>query len=89
MSQLVTFPIRTQNTLDLLFSTHPDSFLSCYPAPRLSDRDAVLATIQIPNPLLKKAPQTVYLYKLADWDTIKVKLSNLYHTNFELNQSSF
>ena len=63
MSQLVTFPTRAQNTLDLLFTTHPDSFLSCYPAPGLNDYDAVLATFQIPNPMIKKAPRTVYLYK--------------------------
>ena len=56
MSQPVTFPTRVQNTLDLLFTTHPDSFLSCYPVPGLSDHDAVLATLQIPNPMIKKAP---------------------------------
>lgn len=88
MSHLVTFPTRAQITLDLLFTTHPDSFLSCYPAPGLSDYDAVLATFQIPNPMIKKAPQTIYLYKLADWDTIRDKLWNLSHTYFELNRSS-
>jgi len=49
MSQLVTFPTRAQNMLDLLFTTHPDSVLSCYLHPGLSDHDAVLATIQTPN----------------------------------------
>ena len=80
MSQLVTFLTKPQNTLDLLFTTHPDSFLSCYPAPGLSDHDTVLATFQIPNPMIKKAPRTIYLYKLANWDTIRDKLSNLSHT---------
>ena len=83
MSQLVKFPIRAQNTLDLLFTTHPDSFLSCCPASGLSDHDAELATIQ-----LKKAPRTVYLYKLADWYTVTEKLLNLSHTYFELKQLS-
>jgi len=73
MSQL---PTRVQNTLDLLFTTHPDSILSCYPVPGLiiSDHDSVLATIQTPNCRTKKPPQTIYLYKSADWDTIKEEL---------------
>jgi len=66
MSQLVKFPIRAQNTLDQLFTTHPDSFLSYYPAPALSDHDAELATIQIPNPLLKKLPE---LFIFTNWQT--------------------
>ena len=88
MSQLVTFPTRAQNTLDLLFTTHPDSILSCYPAPGLSDHDAVLATIKTPNCRAKKPPRTIYLYKSADWDTIKEDLCNLSHTFFELNNQS-
>ena len=54
MSQLVNFPTRAHNTLNLLFITHPDSVLSCHPAPGLSDHDAVLATIQTSKHMLKK-----------------------------------
>ena len=39
MSQLVTFPTRAHNTLDLLFTNHPDSVLPCHPVPGLSDHD--------------------------------------------------
>ena len=58
------------------------------PAPGLSDHDAVLATIQIPYHISKKPSRTIYLYKLADWDTIREKLCNLSHTYFELNRMS-
>ena len=57
ISQLVTFPTRAHNTLDLLFTTHPDSVLSCHPAPGLSDHDAVLATIQIPYHIRRNLPE--------------------------------
>ena len=50
MSQLVTFPTRTK----ILFTTHPDTILSCYPAP--SDHDGILATIKTPNRMTKKPP---------------------------------
>ena len=72
----------------MLFTTHPDSILSCYPAPGLSDHEAVLATIQTPNYVIKKPPRTIYLYKFADWNAIKEELCNLSHTYFELNRQS-
>jgi len=45
LSQLVTFPTRVQNTLDLCFTTHPNIVTSCEPLPGLSDHDAVLVSI--------------------------------------------
>ena len=41
MSQLVTFPTRGNDTLDLCFTTHPDFVLSCEPVPGFSDHDAL------------------------------------------------
>jgi len=37
LSQLFSFTTRGNNTLDLCFTTHPDSVLSCEPAPGFSD----------------------------------------------------
>jgi len=36
------FSNKSSFSLDLLCATHPDSVLSCYPLPGLSDHDAVL-----------------------------------------------
>ena len=88
MSQLVTFPTRRNNTLDLCFTTHPDSVLSCEPVPGFSDHDAVILSIQTPTRMIKQHPRTIYLYKSADWDTIREKLSELSHIYFELNNST-
>ena len=88
LSQLVTFPIRAQNVLDLCFTTNPNSVISCEPLPGLSDHDAVLVSIKIPKRVIKQHPRTVYLYKLADWEKIREELSDLSHDYFEINQAS-
>jgi len=77
MSQLVTFPTRGNNTLDLCFCTHPDSVSSCGPIPGFSDHDAVLLSICTPRRIVKQNPRTIYLYKLADWNKIREELSEL------------
>ena len=80
MHQIVTFPTRAQNILDLCFVSHPDMILTCKPVPGLSDHDAVLITFQTCIPKIKQNPRIVYLYKLADWDKIREELSNLTDT---------
>jgi len=61
LPQLVTFPTRAQNVLDLCFTTNPNSVTSCEPIPGLIDHDAVLITIKTPKRLIKQHPRTVYL----------------------------
>ena len=46
MLQVVTFPTRAQNILDLCFVSHPNMILACEPVPGLSDHDAVLIIFQ-------------------------------------------
>ena len=57
MSQLVTFPTRGNNTLDLYFTTHPDSVLSCEPVPSVSDHDAVILSVQTPTRMIYNIPK--------------------------------
>ena len=49
LDQLVTFPTRGMNILDLFLTTHPSIVLTCKPSPGLSDHDAVLIKL---SPLL-------------------------------------
>ena len=88
MSQLVTFPTRGNNILDLCFCTHPDSVLSCEPIPGFNDHDAITLSIQTTRQVMKQHPRTIYLYRSADWDKIREKLSELSHDYFELNSNS-
>ena len=46
MFQMVTFPTRAQNILDLCFTTHTDTVLTCEQTPGLSDHDALLINFQ-------------------------------------------
>lgn len=87
MYQVVTFPTRAQNILDLCFVSHPDMITACEPVPGLSDHDTVLITFQSCTPKIKQNSRIVYLYKLADWDKIREELSNLTDTYFDLNQT--
>ena len=79
MSQLVTFPTRGNNILDLCPCTHPDSVLSCEPIPGFSDHDAITLSIQTTRQAMKQHRRTIYLYRSADWDKIRGKLSELSH----------
>ena len=88
MFQMVTFPTRAQNILDLYFTTHPNTVLTCEPTPGLSDHDAVLINFQTLLHVLKQNPQKIYLYKKADWDKIRKKLSNISDVYFNLHSTS-
>ena len=56
MFQIVTFPTRAQNILDLCFTTHPDTVQTCKPARGLSDYDAVLINFQTLLHVIKQNP---------------------------------
>ena len=71
MFQIVTFPTRAQNILDLCFTTHPDTVQTCKPAPGLSNHDVVLINFQTLLYVIKQNPQKIYLYKKANWYTIR------------------
>ena len=88
MSQLVTFPTRGINILDLWLCTHPDSVLSCEPISGFSDHDAIILSIQTTRQVIKQHPRTVYLYRSANWDKIREELAELSHVYFELNNNS-
>ena len=88
MFQTVTFPTRAQNILDLCFTTHPNTVLSCEPVPGLSDHDAVLINLQTLLYVIKQNPRKIHLYKQADWEKIREKLSNTSDLYFDLNSTS-
>jgi len=47
MQQVVTFPTRGSNILDLCFTTDPDLVQSCQPFPGISDHDIVLLKFEL------------------------------------------
>jgi len=59
MVQMVHFPTRAQNILDLCFIIHPDTVLLCEPTSGLSDRDADFVTFQTGLEVLKQMPRKI------------------------------
>jgi len=86
--QVVTFPTREQNILDLRFTTHPDLVLDCKPAPGFSDHNTVIIKFKAYALFKKQIPREIYLYNCADWDAIKERLSTLTDEYFNLNSGS-
>ena len=60
LEQLVHFPTREKNTLDLIITSLPTQFLDMQSPDRLSDHDIVSGTLKIVIPPIKK-PRRKYI----------------------------
>ena len=71
MSQLVTFPTRNNNTLDVFATNKPDCVTICEPLSGVSDHDIIhvraITTIKYPKPSQRK----VHLWNKANFELIK------------------
>ena len=56
--------------------------------PSLSDHDTVIINFQTLLHVIKQNPQKIYLYKKADWDNVKEKLSNISDVYFTMSPHS-
>ena len=63
LEQLVHFPTREKNTLDLIITSLPSQFLDIQSPDRLIDHDIVSGTLKIVNPQIKKPRRKVYRYQ--------------------------
>ena len=93
LEQMVQCPTRGDNTLDLLFTTHPSLVEKIKPLPPIgkSDHDIVLCDTDI-RPTRSKSPRRkVILWKNADVNKIKTELQsfgsdfNKQHTDKDIN----
>jgi len=84
LEQIVDFPTRKDNTLDLIFTSHPSFKQRCKPLPSIgnSDHDIVLLDIKPPKP--KPARRKIYLWKKAD--IFKTKQDLQEYANHFLNK---
>ena len=70
LEQLVHFPTREKNTLDLLLTSLPGQFQDIYSPDKLSDHDIVAGTLQVVIPPIKKPRRKVYLYQKGDYESM-------------------
>ena len=59
LEQLVHFPTRERNTLDLIITSLPGQFVDIYSPDRLSDHDIVSGTLKVVIPPLKTQEEGV------------------------------
>ena len=71
LEQMVHFPTREKNTLDLILTTLPGQFQEVHSPDKLSDHDIVSGTLKIFIPLIKKPRRKVYLYQKGDYESMR------------------
>ena len=72
LEQMVHFPTREKNILDLILTTLPGQFQDVHSLDKLSDHDIVSGTLNIVIPQIKKKPRRkVYLYQNGDYESMR------------------
>ena len=71
LEQMVHFPTREKNTLDLILTTLPGQFKDVHSPDKLSDHDIVSGTLKIFIPPIKKPRRKVYLYQKGDYKSMR------------------
>ena len=84
LEQIVDFPTRKENTLDLILTSHPSFKLRCKSLPSIgnSDHDIVLLDIACKPLKPKPVKRKIYLWKKADIYKIKEDLET-FKTSFK------
>ena len=72
LEQLVHFPTRERNTLDLIITSLPGQFVDIHSPDRLSDHAIFSGTLKvvIPHPI-KKPKRKVYRYQKGDYESMR------------------
>ena len=73
LEQLVNFPTRERNTLDLILTSLPGQFVDIHSPDKLSDHDIVSGTLKIAIPPIKKPRRKVYRYQKGDYESIRAE----------------
>ena len=71
LEQLVHFPTREENTLDLLLISLPGQFQDIHSPDKLSNHDIVAGTLKVVIHPIKKPPRKVYLYQKGDYESMR------------------
>ena len=71
LEQMLHFPTREKNILDLILNTLPGQFQDVHSTDKLSDHDIVSGTLKIFIPPIKKPRRMVYLYQKGDYESMR------------------
>ena len=73
LEQVVHFPTRGQNTLDLIITTLPGQFIDIHSSDRLSDHDIVSGTWKKVILPIQKPKGKLYKYQIGDYESMKAE----------------
>ena len=73
LEQLVNFPTRERNTLDLILTSLPGQFADIHSPDKLSDHDIVSGTLKIAIPPIKKPRRKVYRYQKGYYESMRAE----------------
>ena len=73
LEQLVHFPTRERNTLDLIMTSLPAQFVDIHSPDKLSDHDIVSGTLKVVIPPIKKPRRKVYRYQKGDYESMRAE----------------
>ena len=71
LEQIVYFPTREKNTLDLILTTLAGQFQDIHSSNKLSDHDIVSGNLKIFIPPIKKPRRKVYLSQKGDYESMR------------------
>ena len=70
LTQMVDFPTRRQNILDIFVTNRPSLVTACKPVPGISDHEAVLIDSLLIANVQSPVKRTIYKWNRADWDEL-------------------
>ena len=76
LEQLVHFPTREKNTLDLILTSLPCQFQEIHSPDKLSDHDVVSGTLKVYIPPKKKPRRKAYLSHKGDFESMRKDASD-------------
>ena len=71
LKQMIPFPTRDKNILDLILTSLPGEFQAIHSPGKLSDHDIVSGFLKIYIPHIKKPRRKVYSYQKGDFETMR------------------
>ena len=88
LTQIVDFPTRLHNTLDLFLTNRPSMISNCTPLPGVSDHEMILTISDVQAKRLKPVSRKILLWNKADIQNIRNDLSTFssnYLTSVTIN----
>ena len=76
LEQLVHFPTREKNTLDLFITLLPGQIQEIHSPDKLNDHDVVSGTLKVYIPQKKKPRKKVYLFQKGDFESTRKDASD-------------